>query len=231
MRPFCTRALGQEATFTSMGWLVDVQGGGAVPLLRRQPAGLEAHLDSLPRGCSKGIPHHERDFQWPGQIGSKAPNTRLAHICLIVQLCVQLSIVIKSADMVGLCDGQVHFVTVKGGPNGYADFIRDIQNIFGITTEHDMQLAFDCADPLTGEHLHHTVQWAIVLAALMARQTSNPPQTIESCGHMTEPLLSVVCGASMCALLKSASEQGLPCTIVKLFLLTNVRCVYVQDSC
>ncbi len=40
---------------------------------------------------------------------------------------------------------------VKGGPNGYRDFVRDIQSIFGITTEHDMQLAFDCADPITGE--------------------------------------------------------------------------------
>ena len=39
---------------------------------------------------------------------------------------------------------------VKGGPNGYADFVKDIQSIFGITTEHDMQLAFDCADPMTG---------------------------------------------------------------------------------
>ncbi|CAL5223859.1 g6446 [Coccomyxa viridis] len=47
-------------------------------------------------------------------------------------------------------NGQVHHVRVKGGPNGYADFVKDIQSIFGITTEHDMQLAFDCADPMTG---------------------------------------------------------------------------------
>lgn len=40
---------------------------------------------------------------------------------------------------------------VKGGPNGYSEFVRDIQCIFGITAEHDMQLAFDCADPITGE--------------------------------------------------------------------------------
>ena len=46
---------------------------------------------------------------------------------------------------------QVHHVRVKGGPNGYAEFVRDIQSIFGITAEHDMQLAFDCADPITGE--------------------------------------------------------------------------------
>ena len=46
---------------------------------------------------------------------------------------------------------QVHHVRVKGGPNGYADFVKDIQSIFGITTEHDMQLAFDCADPMTGK--------------------------------------------------------------------------------
>lgn len=46
---------------------------------------------------------------------------------------------------------QVHHVRVKGGPNGYSEFVRDIQCIFGITAEHDMQLAFDCADPITGE--------------------------------------------------------------------------------
>ena len=46
---------------------------------------------------------------------------------------------------------QVHHVRVKGGPNGYSEFVRDIQSIFGITAEHDMQLAFDCADPITGE--------------------------------------------------------------------------------
>lgn len=52
-----------------------------------------------------------------------------------------------------LMRAQVHHVRVKGGPNGYADFVRDIQSIFGITAEHDMQLAFDCADPMTGEPL------------------------------------------------------------------------------
>lgn len=50
---------------------------------------------------------------------------------------------------------QVHHVSVKGGPNGYSDFVRDIQSIFGITTEHDMQLAFDCADPITGARKQH----------------------------------------------------------------------------
>ena len=54
----------------------------------------------------------------------------------------------------GLACGQVHHVRVKGGPNGYAEFVRDIQSIFGITAEHDMQLAFDCADPITGEPQH-----------------------------------------------------------------------------
>ncbi len=45
---------------------------------------------------------------------------------------------------------QVHHVTVRGGPGGYEAFIGDIRRIFGITAEHDMQLAFDCADPVTG---------------------------------------------------------------------------------
>lgn len=47
-------------------------------------------------------------------------------------------------------DLQVHHVTVRGGPGGYEAFIGDIRRIFGITAEHDMQLAFDCADPVTG---------------------------------------------------------------------------------
>ena len=41
-------------------------------------------------------------------------------------------------------------MTVRGGPGGYEAFIGDIRRIFGITAEHDMQLAFDCADPVTG---------------------------------------------------------------------------------
>lgn len=41
-------------------------------------------------------------------------------------------------------------MTVRGGPGGYEAFINDIRRIFGITAEHDMQLAFDCADPVTG---------------------------------------------------------------------------------
>ena len=48
---------------------------------------------------------------------------------------------------------QVHHVTVRGGPGGYEAFINDIRRIFGITAEHDMQLAFDCADPVTGAHI------------------------------------------------------------------------------
>ena len=39
---------------------------------------------------------------------------------------------------------------MRGGPGGYESFIGDIRRIFGITNEHDMHLAFDCADPVTG---------------------------------------------------------------------------------
>ena len=40
---------------------------------------------------------------------------------------------------------------VHGGPGGYDDFVSSIRRIFSITTELDMHLAFDCADPVSGE--------------------------------------------------------------------------------
>lgn len=39
---------------------------------------------------------------------------------------------------------------VRGGPGAYEAFLNDIRRIFGITEDHDMHLAFDCADPVTG---------------------------------------------------------------------------------
>ena len=47
-------------------------------------------------------------------------------------------------------NGVVHHIVVRGGPNGYAAFVADVRRIFGIDAGHDMQLAFDCADPVTG---------------------------------------------------------------------------------
>lgn len=64
---------------------------------------------------------------------------------------------LKSADLMSTLSPvnlQVHHVTVRGGPGGYEAFIGDIRRIFGITAEHDMQLAFDCADPVTGALPH-----------------------------------------------------------------------------
>ena len=56
--------------------------------------------------------------------------------------------------MYGLCVlVQIHHVLVRGGPGGYEAFVDDIRRMFGITEELDMHLAFDCADPLTGQHL------------------------------------------------------------------------------
>ena len=45
---------------------------------------------------------------------------------------------------------QIHHVEVTNGEGAYDDFVNEIKRIFGITEEHDMQLAFDCADPVTG---------------------------------------------------------------------------------
>ena len=47
-------------------------------------------------------------------------------------------------------NGVVHHIVVRGGPNGYAAFVSDVRRIFHIDAGHDMQLAFDCADPVTG---------------------------------------------------------------------------------
>jgi hypothetical protein len=41
-------------------------------------------------------------------------------------------------------------VEVTDGEGAYDDFLAAIRGIFGITDEHEMQLAFDCADPVTG---------------------------------------------------------------------------------
>ncbi|KAK9831492.1 hypothetical protein WJX81_002044 [Elliptochloris bilobata] len=59
-------------------------------------------------------------------------------------------VAIASPTMSVTFNGNVHHVTVRGGPGGYEAFIGDIRRIFGITAEHDMQLAFDCADPVSG---------------------------------------------------------------------------------
>ncbi|KAK9811119.1 hypothetical protein WJX73_003837 [Symbiochloris irregularis] len=48
-------------------------------------------------------------------------------------------------------NGMIHHILVKGGPDGYRKFVDDIRTMFGITEELDMHLAFDCADPLSGQ--------------------------------------------------------------------------------
>ena len=46
---------------------------------------------------------------------------------------------------------QIHHVEVRNGEGAYDAFLTEIRRIFCITEDHDMQLAFDCADPVTGE--------------------------------------------------------------------------------
>lgn len=48
-------------------------------------------------------------------------------------------------------NGQIHHVLVRGGPGGYEKFVQDIRDMFAITEELDMHLAFDCADPVSGQ--------------------------------------------------------------------------------
>ncbi len=45
---------------------------------------------------------------------------------------------------------QIHHVEVRNGEGAYDAFLTEIRRIFCITEDHDMQLAFDCADPVTG---------------------------------------------------------------------------------
>ena len=46
---------------------------------------------------------------------------------------------------------QIHHVEVRNGEGAYDAFLTEIRRIFCITEDHDMQLAFDCADPVTGD--------------------------------------------------------------------------------
>ena len=45
---------------------------------------------------------------------------------------------------------QVENVKVESGPEGYARFLHDVRELFGITAELEMELTFDCAEPATG---------------------------------------------------------------------------------
>ena len=39
---------------------------------------------------------------------------------------------------------------VESGPEGYAQFLQDVRELFGITADLEMELTFDCAEPATG---------------------------------------------------------------------------------
>ena len=49
---------------------------------------------------------------------------------------------------------QIHHVEVRNGEGAYDAFLSEIRRIFCITEDHDMQLAFDCADPVTGAYFY-----------------------------------------------------------------------------
>lgn len=74
---------------------------------------------------------------------------------------------------------EIHHVEVTDGEGAYDDFLAAIRGIFGITDEHEMQLAFDCADPVTGAlvklsgagSFHAAVHCATVSAARRMRSS------------------------------------------------------------
>ena len=45
---------------------------------------------------------------------------------------------------------QVENVKVESGPEGYAQFLQAVRELFGITADLEMELTFDCAEPATG---------------------------------------------------------------------------------
>ncbi len=45
---------------------------------------------------------------------------------------------------------QVENVKVESGPEGYAQFLQAVRELFGITSDLEMELTFDCAEPATG---------------------------------------------------------------------------------
>ena len=39
---------------------------------------------------------------------------------------------------------------MESGPEGYAQFLQAVRELFGITADLEMELTFDCAEPATG---------------------------------------------------------------------------------
>jgi len=39
---------------------------------------------------------------------------------------------------------------VESGPEGFANFLARVRGLFGIDTQQQMDLTFDCAEPATG---------------------------------------------------------------------------------
>lgn len=45
---------------------------------------------------------------------------------------------------------QTHELEVESGPEGFANFLARVRGLFGIDTQQQMDLTFDCAEPATG---------------------------------------------------------------------------------
>jgi hypothetical protein len=46
---------------------------------------------------------------------------------------------------------QVHTIAVKSGPKGYEQFMEQVRTFFGIDDNWEVNVNFDCAEPVTGE--------------------------------------------------------------------------------
>jgi hypothetical protein len=58
-------------------------------------------------------------------------------------------------------------VKVDNSEGGLERFIQEIRKIYGISEEHEMQLAFDCSDPITGERQQAMPQQWMMLFDLL----------------------------------------------------------------
>jgi hypothetical protein len=113
-------------------------------------------------------------------------------------------------------NGAVHHVVVRGGPGGYDAFIADVRAIFGIDGASAMQLAFDCADPVSGALVklngagayHAAVHCASISAAKRAAAWAGGAGRAAAAAPTTSAPATPPCGALPPRAASTASEPS-----------------------
>jgi len=92
---------------------------------------------------------------------------------------------------------QVENVKVESGPEGYAQFLQAVRELFGITSDLEMELTFDCAEPATGGLLTRTQRMLRDTAAAIPLRDRSPNEHCclfrEAVPAMNFHLLLLVC--------------------------------------